>query len=329
MSAEVPTTLTIGVDIGGSKVAAGVVDASGVVLAARRRPTPYLDARRTEDVVVELVGELVGSHEVCAVGVGAAGWVGVDRGTVLFSPHLAWRNEPLRAALQHRIGRPVYVDNDANAAAWAEYRFGAGRGAAVLVCLTLGTGIGGGLVLGGAVFRGAYGLAGEWGHARVVPDGRPCPCGNRGCWEQYVSGRSLAAAARDLAAADPAAAAAVLGLADGDPAALRGEHVTAAAAAGDPAAGGLLRTAGHWLGQGIADLAAALDPDVVVVGGGLSEVGELLLGPARQRYAEVLTGRGYRPEASIRLAELGPAAGLVGAADLARAARAAQVGCGA
>lgn len=309
--------LAIGVDIGGSKAAAGVVDADGRVLDSVRLPTPHADATKTEDVIAELVRDLCGRYDVDAVGVGAAGWVAADRATVLFSPHLAWRDEPLRAALRRRLGVPVWIENDANAAAWAEYRFGAARGESVVVCVTLGTGIGGGLVVNGELFRGAYGVAGEWGHMRVVPDGRRCACGNRGCWEQYASGRALARDARELAHSSPLAARRLLEIA-GDADALEGPHVTAAALEGDPAALELLADAGGWLGQGIADLAAILDPGVVVVGGGVSEVGDLLLGPARLRYSAVLSGRGFRPELEIRPAALGAAAGLVGAADLAR-----------
>lgn len=315
--------LAIGVDIGGSKAAAGVVDEHGAVLAQGRRTTPQ-GAAATEDVIAGLVQELMTQYDVAAVGVGAAGWVGADRATVLFSPHLAWRDEPLRAALTARLGVDVLVENDANAAAWAEYRYGAGQGEPVLACITLGTGIGGGLVVDGELYRGRYGLAGEWGHVRVVPDGLPCACGNRGCWEQYVSGRALARAARELAEASPVVAAGLLERVDGEPARLLGENVTAAAQDGDRAALDLLAEAGRWLGQGLADLAAILDPGTVVVGGGLSVLGALLLDPARQRYAEVLTGRGYRPELTLRVAALGPAAGLIGAADLAR--RAAQDG---
>jgi len=312
-----PGGLAIGVDIGGSKAAAGVVDAAGRVLDRLQRPTPQMDAADTEDVIAELVLELAGRHDVSAVGVGAAGWVAADRARVLFAPHLAWRDEPLRDALRARLDLPVWVENDANAAAWAEHRFGAARGAAVALCVTLGTGIGGGMVLGGELFRGAFGVAGEWGHLRVVPGGRRCACGNRGCWEQYASGRALARDARELAENSPVAARRMIELA-GQFGALQGTHVTAAALEGDGAALDLVTEMGEWLGQGIAGLAAILDPDVVVVGGGVSELGELLLAPARARYAAVLTGRGFRPELTVRVAELGAAAGLVGAADLAR-----------
>lgn len=180
--------LTIGVDVGGTKVAAGIVDEQGRVLATAMRDTPSDDPRRTEDVIVEVVGELAASHDVEAVGVGAAGFVDAERSTVLFAPNLAWRDEPLRAGIEGRCELPVVIENDANAAAWAEARFGAGRGEDHVVVLTVGTGIGGGIVLGGRLLRGRFGVAGEIGHINIVPDGRRCGCGLEGCWEQCASG---------------------------------------------------------------------------------------------------------------------------------------------
>jgi glucokinase len=310
-------SLAIGVDIGGTKVAAGVVDEEGAVRALVRRPTPG-DVAGTEDAIAGCVAELASSYEIVAVGIGAAGWIANDRATVLFSPHLAWRDEPLRASLIDRIGLPVTVENDANSAAWAEYRFGAARGERVVCCVTLGTGIGGGLVVSGTLYRGAFGVAGEWGHMTVVPDGRRCACGNRGCWEMYASGTALARDARELAEVSPVAAHRLLRLVGGDPAKLTGTDVTAAAREGDPAAVEIFTAMGRWLGQGIASLAAVLDPSVFVIGGGVSEAGDLLLRPAQEAFAANLTGRGFRPAAPIRIAALGPDAGLVGAADLAR-----------
>lgn len=310
-------TLAIGVDIGGTKVAAGVVDEQGRVIDRERRPTPDHDVADTEKVIGEVVSALAARHEVSAVGVGAAGWIGADNATVLFSPHLAWRDEPLLSALRERIGLPLFLENDANAAAWAEYRFGAAQDEPVVVCVTLGTGIGGGLVVDGAVYRGAFGIGCEYGHMSLVPDGRLCACGNRGCWEMYASGRALARDAHDLAVESPVAAARMLALA-GSIDALDGPVVTAAAAEGDPAASSLCTTMGRWLGRGLSALAAVLDPSVFVIGGGVSDAGELLLRPAREEFAHTLTGRGFRPVARVVGAALGPEAGLVGAADLAR-----------
>lgn len=309
--------LAIGVDIGGSKVAGGVVDDDGRVIDIERRETPGDDVEQTESVIVEVVDVLAARHAVEAVGVGAAGWIADDHATVLYAPHLAWRNEPLRDALAGRIRLPLVIENDANAAAWAEYRFGAAQGHKVVVCVTLGTGIGGGLVIGGSVYRGAYGVACEYGHMTVVPDGRRCACGNRGCWEMYASGRALARDAQELAADSPVAAAAMIGLA-GSIDALSGPVVTAAAQAGDAAALSICTTVGRWLGRGLASLAAVLDPSLFVIGGGVSAAGDILLEPARAEFEHTLTGRGFRPAAGVLLATTGPDAGLIGAADLAR-----------
>ena len=310
--------LAIGVDIGGTKVAGGVVDEDGRVIDRERRETPGQDVGGTESVIVDVVHALAARHEIAAVGIGAAGWIANDHATVLFSPHLAWRNEPLRAALAGRISLPLIVENDANAAAWAEFRFGAAKQQRVVVCVTLGTGIGGGLVVDGSVYRGAYGIACEYGHMTLVPDGRRCACGNLGCWEMYASGRALARDARELARESPVAAAAMLELAGGSPDALEGPVVTAAAAAGDPAATSICTTMGRWLGRGLANLAAVLDPSMFVIGGGVSAAGEIVIRPAREEFAHSLSGRGFRPVAAVELAALGPDAGLVGAADLAR-----------
>jgi glucokinase len=311
-------TLAIGVDIGGTKVAAGVVDEQGRVLDRERRDTPGNDAARTEDVIVDAVHALAARSDVAAVGIGAAGWVSNDNATVLFSPHLAWRDQRLRDDLVERIDLPLIVENDANAAAWAEHRFGIAAGEPVVVMVTLGTGIGGALVVDGTVFRGAYGIACEYGHMTVVQDGRQCACGNRGCWEMYASGRALARDARALAADSPMAAARMLELAGGSPAALDGPVVSAAAAEGDPAALSICTEMGRWLGRGLASLAAVIDPSMFVIGGGVSAAGKLLLRPAREEFRLTLTGRGFRPFAQIAQVALGPDAGLIGAADLAR-----------
>ena len=309
--------LAIGVDIGGTKISAGVVNGAGAVIDRERRPTPGSDVAQTEAAIVDVVTTLAARHEIACVGIGAAGWIGADRATVLFSPHLAWRNEPLRDALAERIGLPLVVENDGNASAWAEYRFGVARDQPSVVCVTLGTGIGGGLVLDGSLYRGASGIACEYGHMTIVPDGRSCACGNRGCWEMYASGRALARDAHELVAESPAVAARLIELA-GSAGAITGPMVTQAAAEGDPAAESICTTMGRWLGRGLANLAAALDPSMFVIGGGVSEAGELLLRPAREEFAHTLTGRGFRPVAAIEAAAFGADAGLVGAADLAR-----------
>jgi len=312
-----PERLAVGIDVGGTKVAAGVVDDAGRVREVLRRETPTTSPSAVEEAVVAAVTELRRRHDVVAVGLAAAGFVDATRATVLFAPHLAWRNEPLQQAITARVRLPVLVENDANAAAWAEWRFGAAQDEDIVVCLTLGTGIGGGIVLGGRVYRGSFGVAGEFGHMQVVPGGQPCPCGNRGCWEQYASGNALVRRARELAAAKSPVMSGVLEMAGGDAAAISGHLVTRAAELGDRFAVELLSDVGHWLGMGLANLAAALDPGVFVIGGGVSHAGELLLGPARAAFADTLTGRGFRPQARVVPARLGNDAGLIGAAALA------------
>ena len=294
---------TIGLDVGGTKILAGVVDGDDTVIEVRTVETPGRQNLPgvVEDRIVQVVGELRSGREVRAVGVGAAGFVGRD-GTVRFAPHVSWRDEPLQRRLTERLGLPVVVDNDANVTALAELEVGAVRGARDAVVVTLGTGIGGAVVMDGDVRRGAVGLAGEFGHIQLVPEGRPCPCGLNGCWEQYCSGTALRRAAREHGAA----------------AGTDGPDVTAAAEAGTDWALRAFEEVGGWLGVGVAGLCSALDPEVVVVGGGLSDGGELLLEPARTALAEKLPGREHRPMPRLVRAECGPQAGMVGAALLAR-----------
>jgi len=314
--------LTIGVDVGGTKVAAGIVDEAGAILARTRRPTPSASPGDVEDVIAACVKELLTDplavRGVEAVGIGAAGFITADRSIVLVAPNLSWRDEPLRDAVAERVGLPVVVENDANAAAWAEYRFGAGRGEQHLVVVTVGTGIGGGIVLDGELYRGRHGIGAEFGHMQVSQSGRRCGCGQHGCWEQYCSGRALLHEAREIADVQRGYGARLLELGDGRPEGIQAIEVTQAAREGDPAALDCFEEIGTWLGQGLADLAAVLDPGTFVIGGGVSDAGELLLAPARRVYAERLTGTHARPHAEIKLAELGNDAGLVGAADLAR-----------
>jgi glucokinase len=310
---------TVGVDIGGTKVAAGVVDTQGTILATSRRSTPSDDQQKTEDLIVDVVHELQERHRVEAVGVGAAGFVDADRSTVRFAPNLAWRNEPLGRALRARLQLPVVVENDANAAAWAEARFGAGHGEPHVVVVTVGTGIGGGVIVDHRLLRGNFGVAAEIGHLTVVQDGRLCGCGNRGCWEQYASGRALVAGARTLAESSPALAEQMLSLVNGDANAIDGPIVTTAARQGDAAALQAFESVGTWLGRGMAEMAAILDPGLFVIAGGVSAAGDILLGPAQRAFADHLVVREFRPAAQLRIGRLGgDEAGIIGAADLVR-----------
>lgn len=309
--------LTIGVDIGGTKVAAGVVDEDGNILKTSRVPTPQT-AEGVIDGIANAVREASAEYTVDAVGVGAPGYVDDKRATVLFTPNLSWRHEPLKDRVEQRIGLPVVVENDANAAAWGEYRFGAGQGHGDVVCITLGTGLGGGIIIGGKLHRGRFGVAAEFGHIRMVPDGLLCGCGNQGCWEQYASGSALVRYARQRAAATPENAGILLGLGDGTPEGVQGKHVSAAARQGDPVAIDSFRELARWAGAGLADLASLFDPGAFIVGGGVSDEGELVLDPIRKSYRRWLVGGNWRPQAQVLAAQLGNKAGMVGAADLAR-----------
>lgn len=312
------SALTCGIDIGGTKIAGAVVDADGRVVAEDRVESPATDPTAMEEAAARLVAGFAAEHGITAVGVGAAGYVASDRSTVLFAPNIAWRNEPLGADLARLTGLPVVVENDANAAAWGEFRYGAGRDIDDQLLVTVGTGVGGGIVIDGALLRGAHGVGAEIGHLCVVPDGRVCGCGNHGCLEQYASGTALVRAAREAVAASSLLARDLLQRAEGDPAKITGPMITAAAQDGDRFAIEQFERLGQWLGHGIASLAAVLDPAVVVIGGGVSEAGALLIDPLRASFEHELSGRGYRPTAEIRLAELGNRAGVIGAADLAR-----------
>jgi glucokinase len=302
----------IGIDIGGTKVAGMRVAEDGTVLATQERPTPADDVPATVETVAGLAVELAaGGGE--AVGVGAAGMVDFAAGTLRYAPNLAWREVPLRDLVADRTGLPCVVDNDANAAAWAEYRFGAGRGYRHLLAVTVGTGIGGGIVADGRLFRGAHGFAAEIGHIIVEPNGPRCGCGNLGCWEQVASGRALDRLARAEAARDPGGR--IAALAAGAEA--TGRHVSEAAREDDPAAIAVFAAVGRRLGEGIAGLVNILDPEVVVVGGGVAEEGAVLLDPARAAFVEAVEAPEHRPEVPIVPAALGNDAGAIGAAALA------------
>ena len=306
--------VVVGVDIGGTKVLAGVVSPAGEVLRTVRVAMPgrLAPVEAVEDAVVVAVTDVAAGSPLSAVGLAAAGFV--SGGTVAFAPHLPWRGEPVRDRLAARLGVPVLLDNDANCAAHAEATYGAGRGAPSMVLLTLGTGIGGAFLHDGRVWRGANGMAGEFGHMQVVPDGLPCECGRRGCWEQYSSGNALVRHVRSRLGAEPTVLAE---MSSGDPSLLTGPMVTAAAADGDLVARAAFTSIGEWLGVGLANVVAALDPALVVVGGGVAEAGERLLEPAREALARSLVGAAHRDVPPLRAAALGPAAGLVGAASLA------------
>lgn len=304
----------IGIDVGGTKTAAMRVAADGTVLAREILPTPADDMAATLDTIV-VAAKTVATADVAAAGIAAAGLVETATGVLRFAPNLAWRDAPLVAFVSERLGVPVVADNDNTAAAWGEYRFGAGRGYRDLLLVGVGTGIGGGIVAGGELFRGAHGFAAEIGHIVVEPDGPLCGCGNRGCWEQVASGQAVTRAGRE--AVRSGVETSLVELSGGDVDRVTGPLVTRAAQGGDLVAIGIIAEVGRRLGVGIAGLVNVLDPEVVVVAGGVAAAGDLLLEPARAAYRDTVEAPDHRPEVPIVPAELGNDAGAVGAAALA------------
>jgi glucokinase len=303
----------IGIDVGGTKINAFRVARDGEVLDRKSVPTPADDEEATLAAMID-VAEALRTDEVLAVGVGAAGLVDASDGTLRFAPNLAWRDLPIAARMREALGLPCQVDNDANLAAYAEYRFGAGRGYRHMLLVAVGTGIGGGIVSDGRLFRGAHGFAAEIGHVIVEPGGALCGCGNRGCWEQVASGSAIGRLGREAAREHEHS---ILRRLVGDPGEVTGAHVTEAARRGDEPSISVLAEVGRRLGEGIAGLVNVLDPQLVVVGGGAIAAGELLLEPARVAFRDAVEGLEHRPRVPIVAAQLGNDAGAVGAAALA------------
>jgi glucokinase len=306
--------LNVGIDIGGTKIAGGVVDAAGGILEKLRVDTP-VDVSELVDAVVGMAEQLRGRHAVSGIGVAAAGFIDRERSTVIHAPNIAWRNEPLRAILQDRLAAPVSIENDANAAGWGEFRFGAGRGRRDMVMLTMGTGVGGAVVADGALYRGGHGIGGELGHVRFERNGLRCGCGQNGCLEQYASGRALQREAAVLAEEDGRGAG--LRAARGEDGVIHGAEISRLVTAGDPGALEALRRVATALGEACGGFQATLDPELFVIGGGVAQLGDVLLEPIRLAYETSLPGYGDRPVAEFAVAQLGNDAGLIGVADLA------------
>jgi glucokinase len=304
----------VGIDIGGTKIAAIRISSEGEIRARTVRPTPATDQTAAMPAI-EAAAAAVFDDDVAAIGVGLAGLMETRSGVLLSAPNLSWRGLGVSEGLGARFGLPVTVDNDATAAAWGESRLGASRGSEHSLFVGVGTGIGGGIVSGGRLVRGAHGLAGEIGHIIVEPDGPVCGCGNRGCWEQVASGLAIARAGARAVVEEPGST--IAHLAGGDPHLATGELVTRAAREGDAAAVAIVTAVAGRLGEGIAGLVNVLDPDVVVVGGGVGEAGDLLMGPLREAYLAAVEGADVRPDVSIVPAQLGNDAGAIGAALLA------------
>lgn len=311
-------TLSIGIDVGGTKIAAGVVDESGNVLARLRRPTPASDADALVATIISMAQELAAQHTVESIGVGAAGFVDGARRSIIFAPNIMWRDEPLADKVESATGVRTVVENDANAAAWGEFTYGVARNAESIVFITLGTGVGGGIIINGKLLRGSNGFAGEIGHMNLVPDGVNCRCGARGCWEQYSSGTAMVRMAREASIKSPELAKTLLRIAGNDPRQITGHTVMEAAKLGCTAAIRAFNQAGHYVGIALADLVSVLDPDLFVLAGGVSEAGSLIRVPAEQSFRDQQMGSSYRPSIPIVTAALGNNAGMVGAADLSR-----------
>lgn len=307
---------SIGIDVGGTKIAAGRVDDGGTLIARARRSTPAQSPDEIAAAIVDLIGEL-STPEVTAVGVACAGYIDRAGTTVLFSPNLAWRDEPLKERIAQHVDLPVFIENDANAAAYGEFVHGAGRSLRDMVMITVGTGVGGGIVSNGRLLRGAFGIGGEIGHMVLMPGGRLCGCGNRGCLETYGSGTALTREARELVRSGAQFSARLSTLCAGDADRLTGAMVTSAALEGDTASIDLLAQVGNCVGEAAASMASLLDPEGFVIGGGVADAGDLLIEPMRAAFGRSLTGRGYRPVADFIQAQLGNDAGVIGAAALA------------
>jgi glucokinase len=314
--AELSARSAIGLDIGGTKIAGGVVTGDGTILDLIDVPTPVTgDTVETLEALRKVIDSLRDRHpDVEAIGAGAAGMVEWPSGHIRWAPNNVYTELPLRQLLAQETGLPAVVDNDANVAAWAEARHGAAAGYDHVAVLTVGTGIGAGVVLGGQLQRGHSGLGGEIGHIVLAPDGPRCGCGNTGCLEAMASGTALGRAGREAAAADPGGILATLA---GGPDKVTGQIVFDAAQHGDRTARELFGQIGCWLGIGIASVVNLLDIELVVIGGGMVTAGDLLLAPAMESFGRFLFGRARRPLPQIVPARFGPDAGVVGAAALA------------
>jgi len=300
--------ISVGVDIGGTKALAVRMDASEMVAESQfevDRSTGTIDA------IIASIDSVYGDA-VEAIGVGVAGLVNHKDGTLVWGPHVPGTNLDVRTAVSDRFGVPVYVDNDANTASFAELRVGAAKGYSNVLFVTLGTGIGGAVIIDGALYRGG-GFAGEWGHVQVDRDGLLCDCGKRGCWETRASGPAMVRLAHHVVTTNPdSSLARILG---SDP--ITGESVVTAADAGDETARALVTEVGRSFGQGLAGLVAIFDPELIVVGGGLGSIGESIVGPARRVLSDSLHGGKLRVPPAVQVATLGAVAGAVGAALLA------------
>ena len=313
------TKLTIGFDIGGTNTRAGVVDEGGRVLDVESTRTPHTPEGLRHAIVgmVDTLRHRSPAGAIGSVGLAVAGFLDPECEVVRFAPHLPWQdNEPVRKILQGELGLPVRLEHDANAAAWGEYRFGAAQDAKTWVLFAVGTGIGATLMHNGEIYRGAFGTAPEFGHVTVVPGGRACSCGKQGCLERYASGTALVDTAVEIATKGGFESCELYRKAVDKRA--TGNDVVAAARAGDALGLATMDHFAMWLGQGLSLVCDVLDPELIVLGGGVSRDADLFLDTAQQTMARSVVGAGFRPLPALQTAVLGSKAGMIGVADLAR-----------
>ena len=313
--------LAIGIDIGGTKIAGALVDEAGSLVKEIRVSTPIDDSGQMVDAIASVIDQLSSGEQVAGVGVAAAGFLSADREIMYQSPNIAaWRNEPLKSRIESKISVPILLENDANAAGWAEFRFGAGKNVRSMIMITIGTGVGGAIISDGQLLKGGFGIGGELGHIVSIPGGRSCGCGLNGCLEAYASGTALLAAARALASSGEAKGARLAELAAPE-GKLSGEMVYQAILEDDAGANELIAELGKHIGTAIGSVfVPILDPEIAVIGGGVSAVGDRLIDPISQYSGQSAPAAGYRPPLKVVRAHFLNQAGLIGAADLARQA---------
>ena len=314
-------TRYLGIDVGGTKIAAGVTDPQGRILAKAESATlagrPFPEVVRDMAACARRAMEMAECPEEAlhAIGIGIPGIAENETGTVIFCTNLGWHDEPLRRELSQYINKPIYIDNDATVAGFAESVAGVSRGAKSSVFLTLGTGVGGGIVIDGKPWTGAHGVASELGHVTLVVDGIPCTCGKAGCLERYCSATALIRRGQEAAEKHPEGAIARAAL--GDPARITGKLVIDCAREGDPQALHIFHEYTRYLAIGINNVISFLDPEIVVLGGGISHAGDFLLDAVRSRIPDFLMFK-TMPYPKVELAVLGNQAGIIGAAMVAK-----------
>jgi glucokinase len=309
--------LTIGIDIGGTKISVGVVDSSGNLIDSSRCSTPTEGGKELISSVNNLIKEFNKKYEIKGIGISIAALISSDYGTIVGAPNIAnlsklnFVNE-----IKEEFELPIIIENDANAAMWAEFKFGNAKGLNPVMFFIIGTGVGGGLVIDGKLFKGANGIGAEFGHMCVVPNGLLCGCGSKGCIEQYASGGALIRYANEALLANPDKSEEVLSFGEGK---LSGTALTKAAKAGNELALAAFSKQADWLGLACASYSLIIDPQAIIIGGGVVDAGELFLAPVRAAMRKYMPFAESHVPPKIIAAKFGNDAGLIGAADLVRA----------